>query len=391
MFPIEVHFDTPPPRLVSGLVARLRLAPTTRSAAAHLRADGGAGRRRWRSRQRVRRRRRQARSAATCASRSSPPTASRSRAVSPPAKPWSPMARCSSRTARAVEILRDTTKQAVNTPARGDRELSAVPGSRRCRSSNFRSAATSSRWSRSCAWSRSAGTRSPSVPREEDPYFKIPGYTIAAIYPGADPKDLERLVAKPIEDRLAALDDVLKMETSIRDGVSFTAIEFETFVDADKKYDEVTREVNALRPEFPPETQIIIRQVFTGPGEHRCRSRWCPTTRRTASSRTTRASSRTRSRPSTACAPRRAGPIPARELRVAVDLQAHVRAQPRARAGHRRRAERERQHSRGLRRPRAAQLQPQDLRQLHLARPGARHRHRLRSTAASCACATSPR
>ena len=27
MFPIEVHFDTPPPRLVSGLVARLRLAP----------------------------------------------------------------------------------------------------------------------------------------------------------------------------------------------------------------------------------------------------------------------------------------------------------------------------------------------------------------------------
>jgi RND family efflux transporter MFP subunit len=29
MFPIEVHFDSPPPRLVSGLVARLRLSPTT--------------------------------------------------------------------------------------------------------------------------------------------------------------------------------------------------------------------------------------------------------------------------------------------------------------------------------------------------------------------------
>jgi multidrug efflux pump subunit AcrB len=102
------------------------------------------------------------------------------------------------------------------------------------------------------------------VPREEDPYFKIPGYTVAAIYPGADPKDLERLVAKPIEDRLAALDDVMKMETSIRDGVSFTAIEFETFVDADKKYDEVTREINALRPEFPAETQIVIRRFSPG-------------------------------------------------------------------------------------------------------------------------------
>jgi multidrug efflux pump subunit AcrB len=103
-----------------------------------------------------------------------------------------------------------------------------------------------------------------SVPREEDPYFKIPGFTIAAIYPGADPKDLERLIAKPLEDRFAALDDVLKMETSIRDGVSFTAIEFLASTDADKKYDEITRELNALRPEFPPETQIIVRKFSPG-------------------------------------------------------------------------------------------------------------------------------
>src|SRR6185295_210610 len=103
-----------------------------------------------------------------------------------------------------------------------------------------------------------------SVPREEDPYFKIPGFTVAAIYPGADPKDLERLVAKPLEDKFAALDDVRKMETSIRDGVSFTAIEFLASTDADKKYDEVTRELNALRPEFPPEVHIIVRRFSPG-------------------------------------------------------------------------------------------------------------------------------
>jgi len=33
MFPIEVQFDSPPPRLVSGLVARLRLAPTSEAPA----------------------------------------------------------------------------------------------------------------------------------------------------------------------------------------------------------------------------------------------------------------------------------------------------------------------------------------------------------------------
>ena len=60
-----------------------------------------------------------------------------------------------------------------------------------------------------------------SIPREEDPYIKLPAFIISAVYPGADPKDLERLVAKPIEDRLAELEDVHKMETTIVDGVAF--------------------------------------------------------------------------------------------------------------------------------------------------------------------------
>ena len=54
------------------------------------------------------------------------------------------------------------------------------------------------------------------------------------------------------------------METSIRDGVSFTAIEFHAKTDADKKYDEVTRELNALRPDFPPEVQFIVRKFSPG-------------------------------------------------------------------------------------------------------------------------------
>ena len=104
-----------------------------------------------------------------------------------------------------------------------------------------------------------------SVPREEDPSFKIPVFFITTIYPGADPKDLERLVVKPVEYRLAELDDVRKMETTVTDGVSMIAIEFEAYVDADKKYDEVTREVNALRPDLPADiSQIEIRKVSPG-------------------------------------------------------------------------------------------------------------------------------
>jgi multidrug efflux pump subunit AcrB len=104
-----------------------------------------------------------------------------------------------------------------------------------------------------------------SVPREEDPSFKIPGFFITVIYHGADPIDLERLVAKPIEDRIAELDDLKKTETSIFDGVAVIAIEFQAFADPDKKYDEVTRELNALRPDLPADiARVEVRKLSPG-------------------------------------------------------------------------------------------------------------------------------
>jgi multidrug efflux pump subunit AcrB len=85
------------------------------------------------------------------------------------------------------------------------------------------------------------------IPREEDPFFKSPAFSVTSIYPGADPKDIERTIVKPIEDRLAALDNVYKMETTIVDGVGVIFIQFGVSSDADKKYDEVTREVGVVR------------------------------------------------------------------------------------------------------------------------------------------------
>lgn len=103
------------------------------------------------------------------------------------------------------------------------------------------------------------------VPREEDPYLKFSGFIITAVNPGADPKDLERLVAKPIEDKLTELDDVYKIDTVIKDGTAIVAIEFNANTDPEKKYDEVTREVNALRPELPAEiARLEVRKLSPG-------------------------------------------------------------------------------------------------------------------------------
>jgi multidrug efflux pump subunit AcrB len=103
------------------------------------------------------------------------------------------------------------------------------------------------------------------IAREEDPSFKFAAVQIAAIMPGSDPADIERLVVKPIEDHLAELDDVHRLETTIIDGLAFTIIEFEAYTDAEKKFDEVTREVNALRPTLPAELrELTVRKMSPG-------------------------------------------------------------------------------------------------------------------------------
>jgi len=89
------------------------------------------------------------------------------------------------------------------------------------------------------------------IPRSEDPQFPIPGFVIVAIHPGATPLDVEETVANPIEERLQELDDIRKLQTRIGDSVSVTTIEFEQDASADKKEQEVRRQMSAARADLP--------------------------------------------------------------------------------------------------------------------------------------------
>jgi multidrug efflux pump subunit AcrB len=89
------------------------------------------------------------------------------------------------------------------------------------------------------------------MPRAEDPDLHSPRFPIVAIYPGTSPKDMEELVVKPIEKKVSELEDLKKITTTIDDGVAVIDVEYQYESDVDAKYQELVREVNALRPDLP--------------------------------------------------------------------------------------------------------------------------------------------
>jgi multidrug efflux pump subunit AcrB len=101
-----------------------------------------------------------------------------------------------------------------------------------------------------------------SIPKAEDPTFPYPNFAIAVVYPGAVPTDLEKLVVDPIEAKQNALDDVKTLKSEMSDGLAVLNIEFIAGTDPDRKYDDVLRELNALRPTLPGDLQSIEVKKF---------------------------------------------------------------------------------------------------------------------------------
>ena len=100
------------------------------------------------------------------------------------------------------------------------------------------------------------------MPRAEDPQINPPTFPIVVVYPGTSPKDMEELVAKPIEKKLYELENVNKIITTIEDGLAIITIEFKYGVKVDEKYQEVVREVNGLQDKLPKDLYSLEIKKF---------------------------------------------------------------------------------------------------------------------------------
>ncbi len=89
------------------------------------------------------------------------------------------------------------------------------------------------------------------IPRTVDPHFPSPFITVVATIPGAEPGDMETTIAKPIEDVLQGLDGIVRVSSRSTDSTAVITAEFSWSGDPEKAYDEVVREVNAIRGTLP--------------------------------------------------------------------------------------------------------------------------------------------
>jgi multidrug efflux pump subunit AcrB/outer membrane protein TolC len=88
--------------------------------------------------------------------------------------------------------------------------------------------------------------------REEDPKLADRFGSLMVVYPGADPVSFERTVIESIEDELKTIEELKKIQTTIRPNFSVTEIELRDSVeDIEKVWNEVRSRLENIKVDFP--------------------------------------------------------------------------------------------------------------------------------------------
>lgn len=92
------------------------------------------------------------------------------------------------------------------------------------------------------------------------PEVNIPFITISTIYPGAGPKEIETQISKKIEDNVATVSEIKRLESYSLDGVSIVMIEFELSKDINVANAEVKDKVDEVLNQLPDDSEKPLIQ-----------------------------------------------------------------------------------------------------------------------------------
>jgi multidrug efflux pump len=100
------------------------------------------------------------------------------------------------------------------------------------------------------------------IPVEENPEIDLGYVIIITRYPGASPREIERLITVPIEDAVSVVDDIDFLRSGSQNGRSSVFMMFnENVTDIDRKVMDIQTEINKI-PDLPSKNEMAGPFVF---------------------------------------------------------------------------------------------------------------------------------
>ena len=93
------------------------------------------------------------------------------------------------------------------------------------------------------------------IPKESSPDIPIPVIYVNMVHEGISPEDAERLLIRPIENELRAIEGVKEMTATATEGQASVTLEFEAGFDNEKALNDVREKVDLAKAELPEETE----------------------------------------------------------------------------------------------------------------------------------------
>ena len=92
------------------------------------------------------------------------------------------------------------------------------------------------------------------IPKEADPDIAIPIIYVSISHEGISPEDAERLLIRPMENKLQNIEGVKEMSSTAVEGNASIVLEFDAGFDSDTALTDVREKVDVAKTDLPPES-----------------------------------------------------------------------------------------------------------------------------------------
>lgn len=101
-----------------------------------------------------------------------------------------------------------------------------------------------------------------SIPKEAEPDVPIPFIYVSVVHEGVSPTDAERLLIRPLEKELQALEGLKEMTAMASEGHASVSLEFDAGFDNQQALQDVREKVDVAKAELPQESEEpVIREI----------------------------------------------------------------------------------------------------------------------------------